>query len=242
MYPPARVGPGQDRAAGRLRRNRFSRLQLPPRRPRSTRSGIPVVYYVSPQLWAWRSGPDPRDEAFVAKVLPIFPFEVEIYERAGIPVEFVGHPLVDLIGVTHAARGVPARRRASIRRRRRLRSLPGSRPNEVRATLPVLAAAMPRIRAGACRTCSSWWRARPSCRTSLLRSARRRAPDGVAIVEGRTDDVLHACDVGADRVGHRHGADRAAREADGDRLPAVAADLPAGAAVREGRTPSAWRT
>ena len=61
--------------------------------------GIPVVYYVSPQLWAWRSGRIRAMKRFVAKVLPIFPFEVDLYEREGIPVEFVGHPLVDLIDV-----------------------------------------------------------------------------------------------------------------------------------------------
>ena len=62
--------------------------------------GIPVVYYVSPQLWAWRPGRIRALKAFADKVLPIFPFEVEIYERAGVPVEFVGHPLIDLIDVT----------------------------------------------------------------------------------------------------------------------------------------------
>jgi lipid-A-disaccharide synthase len=53
------------------------------------RLGIPVVYYVSPQLWAWRSGRIHVMKRFVAKVLPIFPFEVALYERESIPVEFV---------------------------------------------------------------------------------------------------------------------------------------------------------
>ena len=59
-----------------------------------------MVYYVSPQLWAWRPGRIRALKAFADKVLPIFPFEVAIYEQAGVPVEFVGHPLIDLIGVT----------------------------------------------------------------------------------------------------------------------------------------------
>ena len=58
--------------------------------------GIPVVYYISPQLWAWRPRPHGDDEAHVDRVLVIFPFEADIYERAGVPVEFVGHPLVEL--------------------------------------------------------------------------------------------------------------------------------------------------
>ena len=65
--------------------------------------GIPVVYYVSPQLWAWRSGRIHTMKRFVAMVLPIFPFEVDIYQREGIPVEFVGHQLVDLIDVPPGA-------------------------------------------------------------------------------------------------------------------------------------------
>ncbi len=58
--------------------------------------GIPVVYYISPQLWAWRPGRLRTMKAFVDRVLPIFPFEEKVYRDAGIPVEFVGHPLIDL--------------------------------------------------------------------------------------------------------------------------------------------------
>ena len=154
--------------------------------------GIPVVYYVSPQLWAWRPGRIRALKAFADKVLPIFPFEVEIYERAGVPVEFVGHPLIDLIDVT-ASRdafltelgldpGAPV-----------VALLPGSRPNEVRALLPVLAGAMPRIRAGHPGTQFVLARA-PKLSASLF-DALGPGAGGVAIVEGRTDDVLHACDV-----------------------------------------------
>ena len=63
------------------------------------RLGIPIAYYVSPQLWAWRPGRITTLKGFADKVLPIFPFEVEVYRRAGGPVEFVGHPLIDLIDV-----------------------------------------------------------------------------------------------------------------------------------------------
>src|SRR5262245_49835819 len=57
---------------------------------------IPIVYYVSPQLWAWRPGRMRTMKAFVDRVLVIFPFEEAIYRRASVPVTFVGHPLVDL--------------------------------------------------------------------------------------------------------------------------------------------------
>src|ERR1044072_552343 len=72
------------------------------------RLGIPVVYYVSPQLWAWRPGRMQTMKRFVDKVLVIFPFEQELYRREGVPVEFVGPPPVDLIPLP-APRAPPAR-------------------------------------------------------------------------------------------------------------------------------------
>ncbi|MBI5573312.1 MAG: lipid-A-disaccharide synthase, partial [Elusimicrobia bacterium] len=58
---------------------------------------IPVIYYILPQVWATRGGRVQKIKKFVKKVLVIFPFEKEIYERAGMPCEFVGHPLLDVI-------------------------------------------------------------------------------------------------------------------------------------------------
>ncbi|HAX61381.1 MAG TPA: lipid-A-disaccharide synthase [Elusimicrobia bacterium] len=58
---------------------------------------IPVIYYIAPQVWATRGGRVRKIKKFVKKVLVIFPFEKKIYERAGIPCEFVGHPLLDII-------------------------------------------------------------------------------------------------------------------------------------------------
>ena len=98
---------------------------------------VPVVYYISPQLWAWRAGRINTMRRFVARVLPIFPFEPAIYEQAGIPVTFVGHPLIDMIPAMPpretflAGLGLdPAAKTVAM--------LPGSRPNEVREILPTL--------------------------------------------------------------------------------------------------------
>ena len=60
------------------------------------RLGVPVVYYISPQLWAWRPGRMKTMQRIADRVLVIFPFEEEIYRRAGVPVEWVGHPLLDV--------------------------------------------------------------------------------------------------------------------------------------------------
>src|SRR3989338_5622660 len=55
--------------------------------------GIPVIYYISPQVWAWRKGRVKKIARLVDKMLVIFPFEVDIYKKAGVDVEYVGHPL-----------------------------------------------------------------------------------------------------------------------------------------------------
>jgi lipid-A-disaccharide synthase len=95
------------------------------------RRGIPVVYYVSPQLWAWRKGRLKLVQRYVRKMLVIFPFEREFYRRRGVGVEFVGHPLADL---TDPGGGVSAMERDS----RQIALLPGSRRKEIELNLPAM--------------------------------------------------------------------------------------------------------
>ncbi len=57
--------------------------------------GIPVVYYISPQIWAWRKGRVETIKKYCDKVLLLFPFEASFYQEKGVPYEFVGHPLLD---------------------------------------------------------------------------------------------------------------------------------------------------
>ena len=153
------------------------------------RLGIPVVYYVSPQVWAWRSHRIQTMKRVVDKVLVIFPFEAPVYERAGVPVEFVGHPLVDLARPeqprTPFLGGLGLRPDA-----RTVALLPGSRPNELQRIATTMAESAAIIRA----------------RVSGVQFVVARAPNlpdllfapfppDVAIVEGKTDDVLAASDV-----------------------------------------------
>src|SRR5688500_17865746 len=63
--------------------------------------GVPVVYYISPQVWAWRPRRMRAIRAHVAHMIVIFPFESGVYAEAGVPATFVGHPLVDLVSPTH---------------------------------------------------------------------------------------------------------------------------------------------
>ncbi|HVT45549.1 MAG TPA: lipid-A-disaccharide synthase [Thermoanaerobaculia bacterium] len=92
--------------------------------------GIPVIYYISPQVWAWRKGRVAQIARFVDHMIVIFPFEEELYRRHGVPVTYVGHPLVEqLAPIAAAAFDIPD----SVVH---LALLPGSRRSEVDELLP----------------------------------------------------------------------------------------------------------
>ncbi len=93
--------------------------------------GIPVVYYVSPQVWAWRPGRVKEIARVVRRMLVLFDFEEEIYRKAGVDVVWVGHPVADEIPA-------PA---AGPRKEGLVGLLPGSRPKEAARLMPVLAVA-----------------------------------------------------------------------------------------------------
>lgn len=59
---------------------------------------IPVVYYISPQVWAWRKGRVKKIKKYCREIFVLFPFEAKFYEEQGVPVQFVGHPLLDELG------------------------------------------------------------------------------------------------------------------------------------------------
>lgn len=98
--------------------------------------GIPVVLYVSPQLWAWRRGRVRTVRELAREVLCILPFEVEFYRANGARARYVGHPLVDEIG------RVGLLDKPSNSKSGRLALLPGSRSMEVRQLLPVMVRAL----------------------------------------------------------------------------------------------------
>jgi len=99
--------------------------------------GIPVVYYISPQVWAWRRGRVRTIARLVDKMLVVFPFEVDIYREAGVDVEYVGHPLVGRAVCDLTRReakkelGLPDE--ATV-----VALLPGSRTGEIKRMLPPL--------------------------------------------------------------------------------------------------------
>ncbi|MBV2263627.1 MAG: lipid-A-disaccharide synthase [Thauera sp.] len=94
-------------------------------------AGIPAIHFVGPSIWAWRGGRIKRIARSVSHMLCLFPFEPELYERAGVPVSYVGHPLADEFPLEPDRAG--ARERLGIAAERRVVAmLPGSRQSEVR--------------------------------------------------------------------------------------------------------------
>jgi lipid-A-disaccharide synthase len=91
--------------------------------------GVPVVYYVAPQAWAWRKGRVRQLRRRVHRLCVVFPFEAEFFENHGIPTQFVGHPLTE----EPLPRGQTRPNRVAI--------VPGSRPREIERLLPALAGA-----------------------------------------------------------------------------------------------------
>jgi len=155
--------------------------------------GIPVVYYISPQLWAWRAGRMRTMQRLVDRVLVIFPFEEQLYRKAGVDVRFVGHPLVELARAGQsrtafcAAHGLdPAAPVVAL--------LPGSRRNELQRILPDMAAAVLLIRQQvpgvqfvvACA---------PGLDEAQFAGFAPGTPGAPVLVRGAADDVLAAADV-----------------------------------------------
>ncbi len=111
------------------------------------RLGIPVCYFISPQVWAWRRGRIRTIRRVVRKMLVLFPFEEAMYREAGVDVTFVGHPLLDALAevpprqACRAVLGIPGSSPV-------LGLLPGSRQAEVRHNLPVLLETARRLVAG----------------------------------------------------------------------------------------------
>jgi len=99
--------------------------------------GIPVVYYVCPQFWAWRQGRVKLLRKYVNKALVIFPFEEKFYRDRGVDATFVGHPLADLPAPTITREAYAAKHQLDAAKQW-ITLMPGSRVKEVRMNLPTI--------------------------------------------------------------------------------------------------------
>lgn len=156
------------------------------------KAGVKVLYYISPQVWAWRVGRVKKIAKLVDRMAVVFPFEVPFYEKEGVPVNFVGHPLVDIVRPTttrteaQSCFGLdPARKTVGL--------FPGSRKGEIRNLLKTILEAAVLLR-----------KHYPDLQfilplaSSLDRSEidpfLESADLGVTVVEGKIYDVMQVCD------------------------------------------------
>ena len=154
--------------------------------------GIKVLYYISPQVWAWRQKRVYKIKQLVDMMAVVFPFELPFYEQAGVPVRFVGHPLVDEVKseLTHAqaeqAFGLDPTRPV-------LGLFPGSRRSEIKRLLPTLLEAAQLIKHQ--QPDAQFILPRASTLSDeFLRPYLEQSELEITVTAGRPYDVMRACD------------------------------------------------
>jgi len=157
--------------------------------------GIPVVYLVAPQVWAWRKGRLPLMRRIIDRLLCIFPFEPEFFAKNGVDATYIGHPLTGLVR--------PSAGREQLRSRYGVSGeaplvalLPGSRQGEVARHLPFLIDAVQRIRAADSGSAAVFALAVPPGAVPAGSTFRERVSESsIQLVEGQTWDVLACADL-----------------------------------------------
>jgi len=157
-------------------------------------AGLPVYYYISPQIWAWRRGRIRKIANRVDRMMTIFPFEEQLYRDAGVQANFVGHTM---------AQDIPAGPdKALLRKQLGIESsriavaiLPGSRPAEIRRMLPIM-----------CQAAQIYMRAHPDAQlvlplagphlTSVVEGILSQYRIQVTVHSGDAATVMAACDCG----------------------------------------------
>lgn len=158
--------------------------------------GVKVVYYVSPQVWAWAPGRAGRIARLVDRMLVLFPFEAELYGRLGASVEFVGHPLADELPGRYAEGREALRGELGAAGGGELLALlPGSRPMELAKHLEVFAAAAALVRRERPGVCAVVALAEGADGAAAAAAVRRAAGEELPVLAGRTRQVLAAADL-----------------------------------------------
>jgi lipid-A-disaccharide synthase len=162
------------------------------------RAGVPVIYFIPPQVWAWRRGRVRLIARLASRVLAVFPFEPPLYQAAGVAVEFVGHPLLDVlpVGLDRA----DARKALAVAPDHTLVGLfPGSRREEVARLLPAMLDAARRLADTSEATAPRFLLGlAPSADRALVdglvAAARAAGGPAVEVLAQRTYDVMAAAD------------------------------------------------
>ena len=157
------------------------------------REGIPILYYISPQVWAWRPGRVRLIARLVKKMVVLFPFEVPLYEAAGVDVEWVGHPLLDIVKPT-LSKEMAFQQFGLDPRRRTIGLLPGSRIHEIERLLPSLLASAQLLQKEI-PDLQFVIPLAPGVSRATLSSRMNSISVPVTVVEGFTYDVMNLCEL-----------------------------------------------
>ncbi len=152
--------------------------------------GIPILYYISPQVWAWRKGRIKQIAELVKAIVVVFPFEVDLYQSAGVDVRYEGHPLVDVVRSGYSPD--EARRDLGLAPdRRTIALLPGSRTKEITHLLPDMLGAA-RLLLEQFPDLQFVLPVAPTLDRDFIAAYSARSGVPVRIVDGRVYDVLRA--------------------------------------------------
>jgi lipid-A-disaccharide synthase len=153
---------------------------------------IPVLYYISPQVWAWRRGRIRQIAKWVDHMVVVFPFEVPLYQKQGVRVTFVGHPLLDIVHCRDSREAMLAHL-ALDAGKQTIAILPGSRHGEVSYHLPVLLDAALRLNQD---VGVQFLLIRASTvERRDLESILERVPLKIPVVEDKRYEAVNACDL-----------------------------------------------
>lgn len=153
---------------------------------------IPVIYYVSPQVWASRPGRVKTIKKYIFKMLVIFKFEEEFYKRHGIDAEFVGHPLLDIVKPRQEKKEF-LRQCGLYESKTTIALLPGSRKSEIKNILPIMAKTAELISEKMPNSQFVIARA-PSVELKIYKEIIDNSKIDITIIEGRTYDCLNIAD------------------------------------------------
>ncbi len=155
--------------------------------------GITVLFYVSPQVWAWRPKRIHKIGRRIDHMAVIFPFETDLYRQAGIPVTYVGHPLAQRVRAS-VDRETALRQFGLDNRLKTVALMPGSRSSEIKRLLPILLAAAGEIR----RRMSGVQFVLPAAPTldaGELQQKVHASGLSIPVIQDRTYDVVSASDI-----------------------------------------------
>jgi lipid-A-disaccharide synthase len=155
--------------------------------------GIKVLFYVSPQVWAWRQGRVKSYGRIIDHMAVIFPFELPFYEAHGVPATYVGHPLAGKVKANESRDVVLSRLGLLERKPPLIGMLPGSRSNELARLLPTLLGAAAKLKITHPDAQFVVFKAPTLDREALSRAGVERGLD-LKIIEGQDYDVLQCCD------------------------------------------------